>query len=748
MARQPFELPDFYLPYPARLNPNLDGARVHTRMWAHEMGMLDDPGIWTEQALEAMDYGLLCAYTHPDCDATELNLITDWYVWVFFFDDHFLEIYKRSRNLTGAREYLDHLPAFMPIEPAGPLPEPTNPVEKGLADLWIRTIPTMSPDWRRRFADSTRNLLQESLQELLNISDNRIPNPIDYIEMRRKVGGAPWSTNLVEHAVGSEIPARVVDTRPMRVLRDTFADGVHLRNDIFSYQRETENEGELNNGVLVVERFLDCDLQEAVNRVNDLITSRLHQFENTTLTEVPWLFEEYGLLRSERTDILSYVKGLQDWQAGGHEWHMRSSRYMNKSSHNTATLGGPRGLGTSATKIAKSWWRQVPTRPRDTTSGYPFQLPQFYMPWIPRVNPHLGSARRHAKSWALDMGMIDAGPAGIWSDDKFDSLELVFFVALTHPEASNAQLNLLSLWNVWAFALDDYFVKTYKSTYDLAGAKGIVERWAAFMPVDTDSTPVPTNSVERGLADVWSRSAPTMSDELRHRFPDCVMEFAGGNLWELHNSAEHRIPDPVDYIEMRRKTSGTELSTNLGFLTMSATLPAEILNSRQLQTLITTFADNVGLRNDIFSYRKEIDIEGEVNNGVLVIQDFLDCDLQHAVEIANHITTSRLRQFERVTTTELPGLFDELDLDTSSREEILGYVRSLETWLAGDLQWYSQTRRYTDLESYYDLSAATLVLAGPTGLGTSAARIGQTAATPQQMTDPRRAATQSRTSTR
>ena len=25
-----------------------------------------------------------------------------------------------------------------------------------------------------------------------------------------------------------------------------------------------------------------------------------------------------------------YVKGLQDWQAGGHEWHMRSSRYMNK----------------------------------------------------------------------------------------------------------------------------------------------------------------------------------------------------------------------------------------------------------------------------------------------------------------------------------------------------------------------------------------------------------------------------------
>ncbi|MGH3574684.1 MAG: hypothetical protein ACRDUW_23165, partial [Pseudonocardiaceae bacterium] len=40
---QPYELPDFYLPYPARLNPHLDMARVHTKAWAREMGMLDAP---------------------------------------------------------------------------------------------------------------------------------------------------------------------------------------------------------------------------------------------------------------------------------------------------------------------------------------------------------------------------------------------------------------------------------------------------------------------------------------------------------------------------------------------------------------------------------------------------------------------------------------------------------------------------------------------------------------------------------
>src|SRR3954462_13425217 len=104
--------------------------------------------------------------------------------------------------------------------------------------------------------------------------------------MRRKVVGAPWSAVLVEHAVSVEVPARIAATRPMRVLKDTFADGVHLRNDIFSYQRETEHEGEVNNGVLVMERFLGCTPQRAAAVVNDLLTARLQQFEHTALTEL------------------------------------------------------------------------------------------------------------------------------------------------------------------------------------------------------------------------------------------------------------------------------------------------------------------------------------------------------------------------------------------------------------------------------------------------------------------------------
>ncbi len=320
---QAFSMPDFYLPHPGRINPHLEHSRSHSTAWAAGLGMLDTPApgggvVWTEEALARMDYPLMCAYTHPDCSADVLDLITDWYVWVFFFDDHFLEQFKYSRDLEGARAYLDRLELFLTVGAETP-PAPENPAEAGLADLWARTTPSRSDDWRRRFITSTHNLMVESMWELQNIEAGRVANPIEYVQMRRRVGGAPWSANLVEHAVGAEIPATIAGSRPMRVLSDTFSDAVHLRNDLFSYQREVEEEGENSNAVLVFERFLNCPTQQAAEIVNDLLTSRLHQFENTSLVEVPALLMEHAIGPDQAAGVTAYVIGLQDWQAGGHE---------------------------------------------------------------------------------------------------------------------------------------------------------------------------------------------------------------------------------------------------------------------------------------------------------------------------------------------------------------------------------------------------------------------------------------------
>ncbi|WP_435971820.1 terpene synthase family protein [Streptomyces sp. Qhu_M48] len=721
---QPFVMPDFYVPYPARLNPHVEAARTHTRDWAREMGMLEGSGVWEQHDLDSHDYALLCAYTHPDCGEEALNLVTDWYTWVFFFDDHFLEIFKRTQDRAGGKVYLDRLPLFMPADPATGMPEPTNPVEAGLADLWRRTVPSMSEGWRVRFAEATEHLLNESLWELDNINEGRVANPVEYIEMRRKVGGAPWSAGLVEYAAGAEVPERVAYSRPLRVLRDAFSDAVHLRNDLFSYQREVEDEGENSNGVLVLERFLGCTTQEAANAVNDLLTSRLQQFENTALTEVPLLAAEKGLTPEECAAVAAYAKGLQDWQSGGHEWHMRSSRYMNEG-----MVGGPSHLdgiiGTSALDIRNLFGRSATSRLR-TLTHVPHQhvgpslLPEFDLPYPLSLSPHHQEAKRLSEDWAERMGLLD----DIWDRSLMDGFDLALCAAGIDPDATLEELELSSEWLTWGTYGDDYYPAVFGRPRNLTGAKEQTERFKACMPLDDPAlgAALAVNPLERSLADLWARTAGPMAPDARAQLRTALDLMLDSWLWELHNQAQHRVPDPVDYIEMRRSTFGSELTTLLCRLRHSEALPPALYLTGTVRSLERSVMDYATLLNDLFSYQKEIEVEGEVHNGVLVLQKFFDCDYPTAVAMVDDLMRGRLRQFEHVKKNEVPLLYADFELDAGGRAAFEAYLRELEDWLAGILNWHRNVRRYRS-EDVHTGAGTPLLRYGPTGLGTSAARV-------------------------
>ncbi|MFJ2773956.1 germacradienol/geosmin synthase Cyc2 [Streptomyces sp. NPDC087300] len=692
---QPFELPHFYLPHPARLNPHLEEARAHSTRWARDMGMLEGSGVWEQSDLEAHDYGLLCAYTHPDCDGPALSLITDWYVWVFFFDDHFLDMFKRTQDRAAGKAHLDRLPLFMPMDLATPTPEPLNPVEAGLADLWARTVPAMSADWRRRFAESTEHLLNESLWELSNINEGRIANPVEYIEMRRKVGGAPWSAGLVEYAT-AEVPAAVAGSRPLRVLMETFSDSVHLRNDLFSYQREVQDEGELSNGVLVLETFFDCTTQEAADTVNDVLTSRLHQFEHTAFTEVPAVALEKGLSAPEVAAIAAYTLGLQDWQSGGHEWHLRSSRYMNEGALDTARPGGPTGIGTSSADVRALLAAAGAERLRSFTH-VPFQrvgpsvVPDIQLPFAVTLNPHLPGARRRATAWAHATGIL---AEGVWDEDKLTAYDLALCSAGIDPEGTEEALDLSAHWLVWGTYADDYYPLVFGHGRALAAAKACTERLHACMPLDDAPPPVPVNAMERGLLDLWRRTAGDMTPEGRQRLRASVEVMLESWLWELANQLQNRIPDPVDYLEMRRATFGSDLTMSMCRKGHGPAVPEEVYRSGPVRSLENSAADCAMLMNDIFSYQKEIEYEGEIHNGILVVRNFFGCDYPKALRVVHDLMTQRLTQFEHVAAHELPVLYVDFELPDEAREALDGYVADLRNWLAGILKWHQECRRY------------------------------------------------------
>jgi germacradienol/geosmin synthase len=740
----PFKLPDFYVPWPARINPNLEAARAHSKTWACRMGILGvhkakaNASLWDEPTFDRHDYALFCAYIHPEAPSDDLNLMTDWNVWAFYVDDYFIQVYKSHKDHAGAKKYLDRVSLFMPAD-LRPRPEPTNPMERGLADLWSRTAPTKSEAWRCRFIESTRSTLEAFLWELDSMSQQRLANPIEYIEIRRQYGGTLWAADLLEHAMLVKIPERIIAARPIQVLRETFADAVHLRNDLFSYEREVLRDGELTNAVLVFERFLGVDTQRAADLVNDLLTSRLQQFEHTVLTELVPMFQEQALDPLEQANVLHYIRGLQDYQSGAHEWHVRSGRYLDRGAagqtSNANDLASPAllGFGMAAMYIPPDTLRLSMNRFKNY-NHIPYQkvgpicLPQFYMPFTTTINPHLEMAQQRSKAWARQMGMfdtlLDCPTSFLWDEDRFDTAQIALNVSLAYPTATTAELDTITYWLVWAFYAEDYFMDVYGRTYNIAGAKLLRAQLWAFMPVESASpASVPFFPIERGLSDVWTHATENLSVDQRRLFRKSVDEMLESWIWELSNQIQHRIPDPIDYIGMRRKTSGS----NLFFFIRSRSAQDREISSEVHSTLIMRELSNAAidygcLTNDIFSYRKEIEFEGDIHNGVLVIQNFLGCDPTEAVEIANNLMTARVKQFERIAATELPLLFEDLGLDAKTRQGLLEHVTALQHIMAGSLQWHIMTKRY-DESSLRDARGPKLLGGGPTGLGTAAARI-------------------------
>jgi germacradienol/geosmin synthase len=161
-------------------------------------------------------------------------------------------------------------------------------------------------------------------------------------------------------------------------------------------------------------------------------------------------------------------------------------------------------------------------------------------------------------------------------------------------------------------------------------------------------------------------------------------------------------------------------------LTPGREIKREIYRTRPMLRLASAASDCGCLTNDLFSYRKEVEVEGELHNCVLVMQNFLGVHAHRGNEVVADLLASRVRQFEHIVATELPALFDELGLDVATREILQGYVIGLQEWMAGILRWHQASTRYQQAKLRESRpSTAARLLSGPLGLGTAAARIRQ-----------------------
>ena len=303
------------------------------------------------------------------------------------------------------------------------------------------------------------------------------------------------------------------------------------------------------------------------------------------------------------------------------------------------------------------------------------------------------------------------------------------------PNALGDKVDTLVDWCTWTFYIDDFFANACRRTGNTALAKAHLARLRQFMPIDpTRDVPVTTSPTERGLADLWSRTAPVMSHGWRRRARERIEECLSGNLRELRNFTMGHATDPIEYLELKRRTNPAPLAGCLAEYGRAAELPDAVADAPPMRSLIDTLNDASLLVNDIYSYPREVASDAEPANMVHVLRKFLGCDLQQAVDTTADLVRSRLDQFEHVADVEVPTMLEEYGLSPAESACVLEYIDVLRDSVPGWHEWFTRTARYPrDLESTNPAPAPAAVtahaepattrrLGGPTGLGTSTAR--------------------------
>ncbi|WP_146771651.1 terpene synthase family protein [Lentzea atacamensis] len=332
------------------------------------------------------------------------------------------------------------------------------------------------------------------------------------------------------------------------------------------------------------------------------------------------------------------------------------------------------------------------------------EVPVFDMPFAARLSPHVDRVREHTRAWVRDMGMLNGAP---WTEAFYDAADYGGFAPLTHPTASLDDLKHISDWHTWGFYVSDAFRDGFLRTRNVVGGKAFVARLKSVL---TGSAPA-LHPAEKGLADLVSRSTLDAEDQ------EHLAEYLDALLWELHNTAQGRVPDPIDLVEMRRRSIATDLSAKLARKSVAAELPAELLRNSTMRALVDSFGDVPALRQEIVGFGHTYATGASTTSAVLAVQQFFECEPQQAADVVADLIAARLRQICSII-GDLPSIAAEYDLGTEAQAALQRYVEALKSWLAGELLWTQRSRRFS-----FSPTSTRRSFHSPTGLGTAAALV-------------------------
>nr|8B4M_A Chain A, Terpene synthase [Streptomyces clavuligerus]8B4M_B Chain B, Terpene synthase [Streptomyces clavuligerus]8B4M_C Chain C, Terpene synthase [Streptomyces clavuligerus]8B4M_D Chain D, Terpene synthase [Streptomyces clavuligerus]8B4M_E Chain E, Terpene synthase [Streptomyces clavuligerus]8B4M_F Chain F, Terpene synthase [Streptomyces clavuligerus] len=310
-------VPQLDCPLSRPVHPEGERADAYAVEWLRGVGLMADEA--DAAPVLAVGLGRLAAcYVDENASWDTLAFMTILLAWYAEYDDRAIDSTGAIDGLTDA-EVAELHRALGEILRDRPAPDPSDPVQRGLADVW-RTLNGLASDWdRAAFVDTTLRYFEANRYERVNIRRGIPPTPSAHIGMRRH-GGHVYGMYILGAAVNGYRPERrVLDHAAVRELETLAANYTSWANDLHSFARE-HRMGQVNNLVWSVHHHEGLTFQQAADRVADLCDKELAAY-----LELRQTLPELGIPLTGATG--RHVRFLEDMMWSMVDWSARSARY-------------------------------------------------------------------------------------------------------------------------------------------------------------------------------------------------------------------------------------------------------------------------------------------------------------------------------------------------------------------------------------------------------------------------------------
>jgi Terpene synthase family 2, C-terminal metal binding len=306
-------------PFPRQVNQHVEQARAQVTQWVDRSGLVRrEPA---RKRFEKADFGWFAAVVYPRADGPRLDLMADWFAWLFLVDDQ-LDDGGFGRDLGRVGQVVGHMREVLENPGAAAAADPDVPTAiSSLAGLWKRTAAGMSAAWCRRFVRHLVECLETAaVWEAGNRVTGTVPDEAAYVAKRRHTGAIYVCMDLIDVVERIDVPPEVYESPRFTAALDAACDVVVWTNDVYSLEKE-RSVGEVHNLVYIVEHHRALDRAAALAHVCAAVATETERY----------LASELELLMAfpAHAEVLApYAAGMRSWMRGNLDWSRSTRRYQ------------------------------------------------------------------------------------------------------------------------------------------------------------------------------------------------------------------------------------------------------------------------------------------------------------------------------------------------------------------------------------------------------------------------------------